>query len=173
MVHKVPGSEKWELALRSRELWKKFAEDIKYQGMDPEEVLGWKKTGSLLVGKTSQEMAALKGKVEQLSKARLKAALLSSTDLREVEPALVIGEEGGAAFLPYDYQLDARRLVAYIEKENRKYETEGRYGEYYNQPVTGLLRSGNGKVEAVQTAKNSLYSKKAIIIATGCWTGKT
>ncbi|KAM0026218.1 putative FAD dependent oxidoreductase, FAD/NAD(P)-binding domain superfamily [Helianthus debilis subsp. tardiflorus] len=153
MVNKVPGSEKWELVMRSRQLWEKFAEDVKYLGMDPQEVLGWKKTGSLLVGKTSQEMAALKEKVEQLSKAGLKAELLSSTELQEVEPALVIGEEGGAAFLPDDYQLDARRSVAYIEKENRKYATEGRYGEYYNQPLTGLL------------------SKKAIVIATGCWTG--
>ncbi|KAF5802781.1 putative FAD dependent oxidoreductase, FAD/NAD(P)-binding domain superfamily [Helianthus annuus] len=171
MVNKVPGSEKWELVMRSRQLWEKFAEDVKYLGMDPQEVLGWKKTGSLLVGKTSQEMAALKEKVEQLSKAGLKAELLSSTELQDLEPALVIGEEGGAAFLPDDYQLDARRSVAYIEKENRKYATEGRYGEYYNQPLTGLLRSGNGKIEAVQTSKNLLYSKKAIVIATGCWTG--
>ncbi|KAJ9548825.1 hypothetical protein OSB04_021368 [Centaurea solstitialis] len=171
MVHKVPGSEKWELAMRSRELWEKFAEDIKHQGMDPQEVLGWRKTGSLLVGKTSQDMEALKGKVDRLSKAGLKAELLSSIDLLEVEPALVIGEEGGAAFLPDDYQLDARRSVAYIEKENRKYSIEGRYVEYYNQPVTGWLRSGDGKVEAVQTSKNLLYSKKAIVIATGCWTG--
>lgn len=52
-----------------------------------------------------------------------------------------------------------------------KYATEGRYGEYYNQPLTGLLRSGNGKVESVKTSKNLLYSKKAIVIATGCWTG--
>ncbi|XP_023751763.1 uncharacterized protein LOC111900122 [Lactuca sativa] len=171
MVHKVPGSEKWELAMRSRELWEKFAEDIKYQGMDPQEVLGWKKTGSLLVGKTSDEMAVLKEKVDKLSKAGLKAELLSIIDLKEIEPVLVVGEEGGAAFLPNDYQLDARRSVAYIEKENRKYASEGRYGEYYNQPVTGLLRSGNGEVEAVQTPKYSLYSKKAIVISTGCWTG--
>ncbi|XP_071697345.1 uncharacterized protein [Rutidosis leptorrhynchoides] len=171
MVHKVPGSEKWELAMRSRQLWQQLAEDINSQGMDPEHVLGWKKTGSLLVGKTSQELATLKEKVDQLSKAGLKAELLSSTDLQEVEPALVIGEEGGAAFLPDDYQLDARRSVAYIEKENRKYATKGRYGEYYNQPVTGLLRSSNGKVEAVQTSKNLLHSKKAVVISTGCWTG--
>ncbi|XP_076951050.1 uncharacterized protein LOC143624219 isoform X1 [Bidens hawaiensis] len=171
MVHKVPGSDKWELALRSRQLWENFAEDIKHQGMNPQEVLGWMKTGSLLVGKTSDEIASLKLKVEQLSKAGLKAELLSSKDLQEVEPALVIGEEGGAAFLPDDYQIDARRSVAYIEKENRKYASEGRYAEYYNQPLTGVLRSGNGEVEAVQTSKNLLYSKKAIIIATGCWTG--
>ncbi|KAJ0780614.1 hypothetical protein HanPI659440_Chr06g0239711 [Helianthus annuus] len=45
MVNKVPGSEKWELVMRSRQLWEKFAEDVKYLGMDPQEVLGWKKTG--------------------------------------------------------------------------------------------------------------------------------
>nr|XP_043620808.1 D-amino acid dehydrogenase isoform X2 [Erigeron canadensis] len=171
MVHKVPGSEKWDLAMRSRKLWEKFADDVKSRGLDPEQVLGWKKTGSLLVGRTLQEMASLKEKVDQLSKAGLKAELLSTTDLQEVEPALVIGEEGAAAFLPDDYQLDARRSVAFIEKENRMFATKGRYGEYYNQPVTGLLRSGNGKVEVVQTSKNLLYSKKAIIISTGCWTG--
>lgn len=61
-------------------------------------------------------MAALKLKVDQLSKAGLKAELLSSGDLQEVEPALAIGEDGGAAFLPDDYQIDARHSVAYIEK---------------------------------------------------------
>lgn len=69
-----------------------------------------------MVGKTSQEMETLKGKVDQLSKAGLRAELLSRTDLLEVEPALVIDEEGGAAFCPDDYQMDARRSVAYIEK---------------------------------------------------------
>jgi len=35
-----------------------------------------------------------------------------------------------------------------------------------------MLRSdGNGEVKAVQTFKNTLYSKKAVIVATGCWTG--
>lgn len=29
----------------------------------------------------------------------------------------------------------------------------------------------NRDVEAVQTSKNTLYSKKAIIVAAGCWTG--
>ncbi|GKD10720.1 hypothetical protein Tco_1190405, partial [Tanacetum coccineum] len=53
---------------------------------------------SLLVDKTSQEMETLKGKVDQLSKAGFRGELLSSTDLLEVEPALVINEEGGASF---------------------------------------------------------------------------
>jgi hypothetical protein len=35
-----------------------------------------------------------------------------------------------------------------------------------------ILRSGShDEVEAVLTSKNTLYSKKAIIIAAGCWSG--
>lgn len=73
-------------------------------------------TGSLLVGKTSDELVMLKKRVKQLSEAGMNAEFLSSSDLSVVEPALMLGEEGGAAFLPDDYQLDARRTVAYIEK---------------------------------------------------------
>lgn len=35
--------------MRSRQLWEKFAEDIEHQGVDPQEVLGWKKTGTLYI----------------------------------------------------------------------------------------------------------------------------
>lgn len=73
-------------------------------------------TGSLLVGKTSDELVMLKKRVKQLSEAGMNAEFLSSSDLSVVEPALMLGKEGGAAFLPDDYQLDARRTVAYIEK---------------------------------------------------------
>ena len=34
-----------------------------------------------------------------------------------------------------------------------------------------VIRSSNGRVEAVQTSENTLYSKKAVIVAAGCWTG--
>lgn len=35
-----------------------------------------------------------------------------------------------------------------------------------------MFRSdSSGDVEAVQTSKNILYSKKAIIVSAGCWTG--
>lgn len=29
----------------------------------------------------------------------------------------------------------------------------------------------NGEVKAVQTSNNTIYSKKAVIVAAGCWTG--
>jgi hypothetical protein len=44
-VHKTPGSDKWELAMRSHKLWEMLAESIHGQGLNPLEVLGWKKTG--------------------------------------------------------------------------------------------------------------------------------
>ncbi|KAF5930561.1 hypothetical protein HYC85_031434 [Camellia sinensis] len=34
-----------------------------------------------------------------------------------------------------------------------------------------MFRSGSGEVKAVQTSKNILYSKKVVVIATGCWSG--
>ncbi|GMP90181.1 hypothetical protein CsSME_00041429 [Camellia sinensis var. sinensis] len=171
MVHKEPGNDKWELAMRSRKLWEMMAENVQQQGMNPLEILGWKKTGSLLVGKTPKQSAMLKRKVDQLSEAGLRAEFLSSCDLLLEEPALMVGEEGGAAFLPDDCQLDAQCTVAFIEKANRHFASEGRYAEFYHQPATSLLRSGSGEVKAVQTSKNILYSKKVVVIATGCWSG--
>lgn len=70
----------------------------------------------MLVGKTAQESVILKQRVDELSKAGLKAQFLSATELLVQEPALALEKEGGAAFLPDDYQLDARQTVAYIEK---------------------------------------------------------
>lgn len=78
--------------------------------------MSFRSTGSLLVGKTAEESVVLRQRVDQLSEAGFKAEFLSSTDLLVQEPALAIDKEGGAAFLPDDYQLDARQTVAYIEK---------------------------------------------------------
>ncbi|XP_065874388.1 uncharacterized protein [Euphorbia lathyris] len=172
MGHKSPESDTWDLTMRSHELWSMLAESIRDQGLNPLEVLGWKKTGSLLVSRTPEESEVLKRKVKQLSQAGLKAEYLSNHDLRLEEPAVEVGEGGGAAFFPDDCQLDAHRTVAFIEKANRNFASKGRYIEFYHDPVTNLLRSSiSGEIEAVQTSKNTLYSKKAIVVAAGCWSG--
>nr|VDD38876.1 unnamed protein product [Brassica oleracea] len=173
MTHKKPGSDIWDLAMRSHQLWHELADSLSDQGLDPQELLGWKKTGSLLVGKTSQECVALKQKVNELTEGGLRAEYLSSGDLFLKEPAILVDDETGAAFLPDDSQLDAHRAVAYIEKGNREFATEGRYAEFYHEPVTGLIRSdGSSKeVTGVQTLKRNLYGKKATIVAAGCWSG--
>ncbi|KAL0419417.1 UNVERIFIED_CONTAM: hypothetical protein Sradi_1355200 [Sesamum radiatum] len=171
-VHKTPESEKWELAMRSHHLWEGLAESIQKQGMDPLLALGWKKTGSMLVGRTAEECSLLMRKVKQLADAGLGAEFLSRDDLLSEEPALKLGEECGAAFMPDDCQLDARCAVAFIEKANRSFEAEGRYAEFYYEPVISLLRNeSSGEVEGVQTSKNTLHCKKAVVIAAGCWSG--
>ncbi|XP_050252339.1 uncharacterized protein LOC126698882 isoform X1 [Quercus robur] len=171
MVHKTPGSDTWELAMRSRKLWEMLAESICDQGLNPLEVLGWKKTGSLLVGRTPEELDMLRRRVKQLSEAGLQAECLCSSDLLLEEPELMVGEDSGAAFLPDDCQLDAHCTVAFIERANRHFASEGRYAEFYNDPVTCLLRSGSSwEVEGVQTTKSTLYGK-AIVVAAGSWSG--
>ncbi|OMO86808.1 FAD dependent oxidoreductase [Corchorus capsularis] len=169
MVHKNPESETWELTKRSHQLWKMLAETISEQGMDPLQALGWKKTGSLLVGRTPEDSVMLRKRVRQLSEAGLRAEYLSSNELLSKEPDLFVGSDGAAAFLPDDCQLDAHRTVSYIEKVNRSFAPEGRYAEFYHEPVTGLVRSASsGEVEAVQTSSNTLYGK-AIVVAAGSW----
>ncbi|GAB2282394.1 hypothetical protein Dimus_016939 [Dionaea muscipula] len=168
MAHKTPGTDIWELAMRSQRLWHNLADTVN----DPLKELGWKKTGSLLVGRTAKESCQLKKRVQELSAAGVRAQFMSNSELELEEPELAAGQEGCAAFLPDDCQLDAYRTVEFIEKGNRLFESQGRYAEYYQDPAVGLLRSGSqGKVDGVKTKKNTLYGKKAIIVAAGCWTG--
>ncbi|KAJ8748180.1 hypothetical protein K2173_000588 [Erythroxylum novogranatense] len=171
MVHKSPESDSWGLAARSQRLWKMFAESVRDQGRDPFELLGWKKNGSLLVGRTHEEAEMLKRKVKQLSEAGLRAEYLSSHDLLSEEPELVVGKDGGAAFLPDDCQIDATRAVATIEKVNQQFASKGRFAGFYHDPVTSIVRYGsNGEAQGVQTSKRTLYSK-TIIVAAGSWSG--
>lgn len=63
----------------------------------------------------------LKRKVKQLSGAGLDAEYLSGADLLSMEPALLIGDNCGAAFLPNDCQLDAHSSAAFIQKVLSEY----------------------------------------------------
>ncbi|XP_021733486.1 uncharacterized protein LOC110700279 [Chenopodium quinoa] len=172
MVHKTPGTEVWDLAMRSRKLWELLADNVQDQGFDPLETLGWKKTGSLLIGRAEAELNQLKRRVQELSKAGVRAEYLSHDDLANKEPELGINQQSGAAFLPDDCQLDAYRTMAFIEKGNRLFKTLGRYAEFYRDPAVHFIRSnGKGKIDGIKTQKNTLYGRKATIIAAGCWTG--
>ncbi|GAA0141491.1 dehydrogenase [Lithospermum erythrorhizon] len=166
-IHKDPESEKWALALRSQRLWEMLVESVMQQGKDPLIALGWKKTGSLLVGRTSEESDMLKKRLEKLSEAGVEALLLSNNELLLKESALGLGHEGSAAFLPDDFQIDARGTATFIQQ----FQAEGRYEEFFNEPVTNLIRSSSGEVEAVQTSKSIISCRKAVVVAAGCWSG--
>ena len=73
-------------------------------------------TGSLLIGRTLKESGMLKRRVNKLAEAGVRAEYLCSSEVLVKEPAVMVEKEGGAAFLPDDCQLDARRAVAFIRK---------------------------------------------------------
>ncbi|KAK1632300.1 hypothetical protein QYE76_006615 [Lolium multiflorum] len=172
MSHRTPGSDTWELAVRSKQLWEDLAAEMDgLGGGGARESLGWMKTGSLLVGRTSEELATLVEKTKVLSQAGINAECLDATSLHALEPALSVGNDGGAMFLPDDRQIDAFQAVSLIEKTNSSYSPKGRYMALYNDPAMSLIRSEvTGRVEAVQTSKNILYGRKAIVVASGAWT---
>ncbi|XP_039795909.1 glycine oxidase-like isoform X1 [Panicum virgatum] len=207
MSHRMPGSDMWELAARSKQLWEELAAEVDGQGGGgAREKLGWMRTalkcskwekrlgarrGSgglvisstyaegftfrkqrrLLVGRTSEELATLEERTKVLSEAGIHAEFLSASSLHALEPALSVEKDGGAMFLPQDCQIDAFQAVSLIEKTNNSYSSEGRYMEIYNDPAMSLIRSEvTGTVEAVQTSRNILYGRKAIVIASGAWT---
>ncbi|KAL9243091.1 hypothetical protein vseg_017021 [Gypsophila vaccaria] len=172
MTHRTPGTAVWDLAMRSRQLWQMLVNNLQADGVDPLDALGWKKSGSLLVGRTKEESNRLKERVEQLHAAGLRAEYLSGNDLLTEEPELEIGPESCAAFLPDDAQIDVCNTVSFIEKGNKLFSPQSRYMDFYNDPAVRLLRSSiDGKVEAVQTKNCILYAKRAVVIAAGCWTG--
>ncbi|XP_060676458.1 uncharacterized protein LOC107427718 [Ziziphus jujuba] len=52
------------------------------------------------------------------------------------------------------------------------FSSEGRHVEFFYDPVTSLFRCDSSEeVVAVKTSKNTLHSKKAIVVAAGCWSG--
>ncbi|KAH9303338.1 hypothetical protein KI387_014921 [Taxus chinensis] len=116
MGYRTPGSDKWELEARSKQLWEAFVDEVEASGLDPLETLGWKKTGSLLVGTTSEESMILQERVKLLSKAGIRAEFMPASCLHQVEPALEVEKEGGAAFIPDDSQIDAKLAVSFIEE---------------------------------------------------------
>ncbi|PKU80075.1 hypothetical protein MA16_Dca025081 [Dendrobium catenatum] len=114
--------------------------------------------GSLLIGRTSEELAILEERVRLLSYTGLRVEFLSSNSLLSREPSLEVGKEGGAAFFPDDCQIDAFNTASFIEKTNQLFE------------YLILRRSErNGEAEAIQTSKNILYFKKALVLAAGAW----
>ncbi|KAG0498055.1 hypothetical protein HPP92_002746 [Vanilla planifolia] len=67
---------------------------------------------------------------------------------------------------PDDCQIDAIQTVGFIEKGNRNFAAKGRYVEFYNNPAICILSSERG-APVIQTPRNVLHFKKALVIAAG------
>jgi hypothetical protein len=74
-----------------------------------------------------------------LSGRRLRSNPTFETMRRALEPALSIGDDGGAAFLPDDAQLDAELAVAALRDRCKGHVATGRYTELFYEPVQAFL----------------------------------
>lgn len=170
MAGKTPGTQIWELGSRGKKLWEELAHTLQNQGTSPLQELGWKKTGSLLIGRTKDEFDMLDNRVKLFEEHGVRAEFLSRKELAAKEPLVDVGEDGCAAFLPDDCQIDASRAVEFIRKENKGFGL--RYAEFFNDPFIDVVRSGgSGEIEGVQTRKNVLYCKESVVVAAGSWSG--
>jgi glycine oxidase len=73
--------------------------------------LGYRRTGTLLVAHTADDMAVVRRLCGYHESLGLASAPLRASELREREPLLAPGVRGGA-LLPDDHQVDPRRVVA-------------------------------------------------------------
>ncbi|KAH7518758.1 hypothetical protein FEM48_Zijuj09G0205100 [Ziziphus jujuba var. spinosa] len=109
-------------------------------------------------GRSLEELDVLKRRVTLLRDAGLRAEYLSGGDLLLKETDLLIDEDSGAALLRFMCRLTGI------------FASEDRYVEFFYDPVTSLLRyHSSEEVIAVKASKNTLYSKKAIVVAADCW----
>ncbi|KAH7518810.1 hypothetical protein FEM48_Zijuj09G0210500 [Ziziphus jujuba var. spinosa] len=114
------------------------------QGLDPLQHLVWKNKGSILIGGSPEELDAFQGRVNFLRDSGLRAEYLSGCWVKS-SICLVV---------------------------NMHFSSEGRHVEFFYDPVTSLFRCDSSEeVVAVKTSKNTLHSKKAIVVAAGCWSG--
>eukprot|EP00850_Spirogloea_muscicola_P009704 SM000055S18238 [mRNA] locus=s55:259926:263061:+ [translate_table: standard] len=156
--HRQPGTPGWLLARRGKKLWEELHAELRpawrasAAGTDP---LGWRRTGSLLLGRTAEEASALQERVRRMTEEGVKAAFLDSHELKKAEPAVDCGE-GGAALFPADSQLDAASAVAVLRERCLSFAREGR-------------RAQGDEIRGVKTVKRVVHAMEVTILAAGAW----
>lgn len=89
MAHRDPGSPGWALARHSKALWERLAGQDGGASPALRAALEWQPNGSLLLGTTDAEVAALQARASKLQQHGLPGVvLLSPRELAMLEPAL-------------------------------------------------------------------------------------
>lgn len=157
---KAPGPE-LDLALASRRIWGRWAEDL---GAD---ALEFDRKGGVVVATASAALDPLRDFATDQAAAGVEAVEVDPAGLRSLEPHLADDLPGGFHY-PQDAQVQPVLAAAAILAEAR------RLGASYHAgtEVTGARRGSDGTLQAVECADGRSVAADAVVNASGTWGGE-
>jgi sarcosine oxidase subunit beta len=156
VADKMPGYDS-RLNKSSQELFPGLADEIGYD-------FGWNNRGSLTVMESEKEMEIGSHFCRQLAESGLPVKMLDKKEVHEDEPNLA-GDIAGGMEVACDGSLNPMALVYGLG-----YATERLGGKIWiNTTVTGVRRTVDGRIEAVETDKGCINTTR-VVCAAGVWT---
>lgn len=148
-----------ELALRSRELYPRYAEALLEEtGINIE----LEQTGTLYLAFTDEDEREIEHRYDWQSRAGLVVEQLTVDDARRLEPSVSV-EARSALRFPLDWQVDNRRLVAALAASA---QNSGAH-LLTSLNVESLLIE-RAHVAGVKTARGSIHAP-VVVVASGAW----
>jgi glycine oxidase len=148
-----------ELAIRSRELYTRFSEELLEEtGIDIE----LERSGTLYLSFTDEDERETEHRYRWQSSAGLKVERLTVDEARRLEPC-VSSEARGALLFPLDWQVENRRLVAALAASAQKLGVHLLTGV----EVQSLLVE-RSRVKGVETARGRIHAPN-VVVASGAW----
>ncbi|HEY0728043.1 MAG TPA: glycine oxidase ThiO [Pyrinomonadaceae bacterium] len=151
--------EFFELASRSRELYKDFAAALREEtGVDVE----LDSTGTLYVALSERDVDEIEKRYEWQSKAGLVVEKLTAAEARELEPCVAETVEGALRF-PRDVQVENRRLLNALVNSVDKLKVH-----VATETNVESIAIERGRVLGVQTSRG-FVSCQTVVVAAGSW----
>ena len=146
----------FDLLRRSLAAYPEFLEDVGAGQAD------WRCQGMLAVARTAGEAAELTARVSWLAEAGYEAELLTSWELRALEPTCT-GSVETAALFPADGSLDPRLLAAALEKAVRSAGVN-----VLTDARATSIEIGDSRVSGVRLV-DEVVAAPAVVLAAGAW----
>ena len=159
---KEPGAE-LELAMLSRRLWDRIADDLGPQAFEFDAKEG------VVVATSEAAAGALRAFAAKQRAAGIEVADVDPAGLRELEPNLSRDVAGGAHY-PQDAQVQPMLATAHLLARARGLGASVHLGT----TVTGFTKTSDGRVTGVATASPTLptLSARWVVNAAGTWAGE-
>uniref|UniRef100_A0A061SKG1 FAD-dependent oxidoreductase domain-containing protein 1 n=1 Tax=Tetraselmis sp. GSL018 TaxID=582737 RepID=A0A061SKG1_9CHLO len=170
LAHRDPQSPAWELAWRSKELWRELTSPA-----GPLQDCYWQAKGSVLLATDSAEAEALRARAALLNASGIQAEVLEPAQAVSLEPALRLPSDGAAVLVGSDAQLDGRqaalRLLSECQSLGKKPGNE--FHALFGEAVESLCEDSGGRVTGVRTSSGvTVRASRGTVVAAGAWTGR-